>query len=780
MLFFSGAAKASAFVVLPDDTTKVATPTDKKDKKADKAKAKAEKEAAKAAAKTAKAEPKPVVVATPVAQPAAQPSAKSAAKARKQENDRKAKERKEQEEARRKELQKQIHTQADTAVVQERKAIKEKKATAKRNKVIADSTMKEEKKVARKLSRSGSTKGKKTKVDYSAKKAQKRSIDSLWASRDTVNKQMRDSLRLAADSVLMPHRKYVRWSKYYRDKDKFYQDARDTIDTRILHYIYTDSTRLDERNHNLYVEDVKFKSYNKARSTAINVYDAYVRESDTLLLKALSSDSAVLAARYPGKNRGNMLWRRYNKREHDLWRYLEQQRRSNMLTDDPEATKANIREFIKLDSTYTFWNDSLKARNFFQQFSFRFNAVSWALGVPHVGVEFDVTPKASNRVSLMLEGYYKPRSAWGTNNRRFTYNVGAVAGEIRYYWRTGGKQTIQRTVDNKNYGGTHGLKEFHNYKLGQTVVKDGKETIIGIPDYKIASRYNLTDSLGKIVGDKTDTINTHWWLWRLWQPARYKLTGRYVAHPRVKNLYYVGLRGGFEQYHWQLGPKGHQGKDVYAAVTFGVVRTLARFNNGSYLNLDMGGGIGVEYASYSKLGYNTETNCYVFQEHTGRHFTPYPVVKDLHVSLVYSFRSADQKTHNIFGVKRFEEKVMRADAHNNRVREHKRSIHALKESKKIMKRKNRKQAKAESKAAKVEKDAKKATKKANREADKNTKAEKKAQGAEKKTTAPKNKEPKPAKKVAEPKKKAEPKVKEPKAEKPKKADKAKDAKKEQK
>lgn len=180
MLFFSGAAKASAFVVLPDDTTKVATPTDKKDKKADKAKAKAEKEAAKAAAKTAKAEPKPTpVVATPVAQPAAQPSAKSAAKARKQENDRKAKERREQEDARRKELQKQIHTQADTAVVQERKAIKEKKATAKRNKVIADSTMKEEKKVARKLSRSGSTKGKKTKVDYSAKKAQKRSIDSL-------------------------------------------------------------------------------------------------------------------------------------------------------------------------------------------------------------------------------------------------------------------------------------------------------------------------------------------------------------------------------------------------------------------------------------------------------------------------------------------------------------------------------------------------------------------------------------------------------------------------
>lgn len=601
---------------------------------------------------------------------------------------------------------------------------------------------------------------------------------------------MRDSLRLAADSVLMPHRKYVRWSKYYRDKDKFYQDARDTIDTRILHYIYTDSTRLDERNHNLYVEDVKFKSYNKARSTAINVYDAYVRESDTLLLKALSSDSAVLAARYPGKNRGTMLWRRYNKREHDLWRYLEQHRRSNKLTSDPEAAKADIRDFIKKDSIYSFWNDSLKARNFFQQFSFRFNAVSWALGVPHMGVEFDVSPKPSNKVSLMLEGYYKPRSAWGTNNRRFTYNVAAVAGEIRYYWRTGGKQTIEGKVDNDLTFGRHGFTEFHNYKFGQKIVKDGDTIRVGQPTYKGESSYQITDTIGNKLG-KTDTINTRSWLWRLWQPARYKLTGRYVAHPRVKNLYYVGLRGGFEQYHWQLGPKGHQGKDVYAAVTFGVVRTLARFNNGSYLNLDMGGGIGVEYASYSKLGYNTETNCYVFQEHTGRHFTPYPVVKDLHVSLVYSFRSADQKTHNIFGVKRFDDKVKRADERNTEARYRKTNIHALKKSKKDLKRQGRKRAKAESKVNKVKKDAAKATKKANREADKKTKADKKAQGAEKKTTASQNKEPKPAKKVAEPKKptekkaaepkkKAEPKVKEPKAEKPKKADKAKDAKKEQK
>lgn len=55
---------------------------------------------------------------------------------------------------------------------------------------------------------------------------------------------------------------------------------------------------------------------------------------------------------------------------------------------------------------------------------------------------------------------------------------------------------------------------------------------------------------------------------------------------------------------------------------------------------------------YDEFRYEEETACYVWQQTRGRHFVPYPVLQDIHVSLIFRFRSIGKKVKG--GAERYE------------------------------------------------------------------------------------------------------------------------------
>lgn len=535
------------------------------------------------------------------------------------------------------------------------------------------------------------------------------SIRRDYASQDSIRFYLRhlqrDSLKVEADLALMPRRTYRQWWQYFA-KPTLYPELRTTLHDQ---YVTPYDSALDGRQEKgamLRIFNHKYALHNTARQRAITTFNIYNQTSDSLLAVAQRRDSLMLerTPRYRGKNRYDILLNRAEKREKRTWDFMNQLRRTNEMgssldfedkAGDKPGTlmkknlQAKLEDFLKKDSIYCMWEDSLRARNLWQRLSFHFNAVSWVLGVPQIGIEFDLSGSPKNSTSIMVEAHYKPRISWGTTNMRFTYNVRAVAGEVRHYWRTGGMQTIQGKMDNVDHQGQHGFPEVHNYHYVRDYPADKPS-----PSYERAGvqamhlKKDTADHKRKMIYEAMygDTITTASLVKRLWQPFRYnKLSGRYVQKPRVKRLYYMGLRAGLEQYHWQLGDDGRQGWDIYGAVTFGFVRQLARFRGGSFLDLDLGAGVGVEYGRYTKLAYDNEYGCYVNKGFKDGHITPWPVVKDLHVSLVYSFRSVHNKTHNIFHTKTFAEKMARVVAYNDEHKENKSDEYSWRHERKVRK-----------------------------------------------------------------------------------------------
>lgn len=541
---------------------------------------------------------------------------------------------------------------------------------------------------------------KKSKDDGVNRDSLKEDARLLKEAKKYLLKDQRDSLKLEAALALMPRSKYKSWSKHFGTFKML--PALHEINHQI--YLTPYDTLLSghkKKGKMLRLFNDQYAWQNNARSYAIHAFENYRHISDSLLRIAETTDSVYMEKqpRFQGMNRYKLQLQRSDAREKRLWKHIGQLMKTHALTDTVEFrenAESSFSQFLKRDSIYSEWYDSLKARNLWQQFSFRFNAVSWVLGVPHVGIEFDLSGSPRNSTSIMIEGYLKPRIKWGTSKMRFSYNINAIAGEIRHYWRTGGKQTIQGKIDNRDYQGEAGFPEVHDYHYHHSKKDSLKHhDEHGAPSYEAVGvmaphlkRDTVPGSHRKIVyeNEKGDTIKTASLFKRWWQPFHYnKLSGRYVHHPHFKRLYYIGLRAGYEKYQWLLGSAGRQGKDAYAAITFGYVRQLASFRGGSYLNLDLGAGVGVEYNSYSKFAYDSDYSCYKHIESHAAHITPYPVIKDLHVSLVYTFRSLHHKTNNIFHIKDFGERMDRVVEADEVHKEQKKDQYIWRHEKKVRK-----------------------------------------------------------------------------------------------
>lgn len=106
-------------------------------------------------------------------------------------------------------------------------------------------------------------------------------------------------------------------------------------------------------------------------------------------------------------------------------------------------------------------------------------------------------------------------------------------------------------------------------------------------------------------------------------------------HP--KTTYYRGIYVGYSQYSllFSESATGHQGRTINLGGTYGIVRNIHRYRNGSSLDLDLGLNVGFSLVKNREYRWNPDY-CYTpTTPEKGWKPLLFPVPHDLHVSLVY-------------------------------------------------------------------------------------------------------------------------------------------------
>lgn len=115
-------------------------------------------------------------------------------------------------------------------------------------------------------------------------------------------------------------------------------------------------------------------------------------------------------------------------------------------------------------------------------------------------------------------------------------------------------------------------------------------------------------------------------------------------HPRQNRAYYWGIYANAASYNFKIGKEGKQGTAYGAGVSVGYTAPLYGYRN-NYIDLELGGSIGLLYTSYDVYTHDAESNCYphVSGKSKGGHLVPFPVPTDLRIAFVYRFISAGDK-----------------------------------------------------------------------------------------------------------------------------------------
>ncbi len=115
-------------------------------------------------------------------------------------------------------------------------------------------------------------------------------------------------------------------------------------------------------------------------------------------------------------------------------------------------------------------------------------------------------------------------------------------------------------------------------------------------------------------------------------------------HPRQNRAYYWGIYANASSYNFKIGKEGKQGTSYGVGLSVGYTAPLYGYRNG-YIDLELGGSIGLLYTSYDVYTHDAESNCYpqIAGKSKGGHLVPFPVPTDLRVAFVYRFMSAGDK-----------------------------------------------------------------------------------------------------------------------------------------
>lgn len=266
---------------------------------------------------------------------------------------------------------------------------------------------------------------------------------------------------------------------------------------------------------------------------------------------------------------------------------------------------------------------------FVKRFSFHTNLVGWALLLPNISVEMDLSQKPRTHYSVLLHGMLngKAKTTFGTS---FVFNVRSVSVEGRKYWRTG----------KRGARGYHSDYVRLHTRNPWVEIEDSTNKRVRTPHYTgkdsvIAERYNGNPYQG--------------WLYNTYHRIRRNVfSGRTVERPRDWRAYYLGIFAGIDDWSIAFNGDGRQGEGIFAGISAGWSIPLfpQKFPKEGSLDLELGVGVGVKAVKYRAYTHEPETGHYILDVANSKeswHICPYPVVQDIHVSLVWRMRGIKHK-----------------------------------------------------------------------------------------------------------------------------------------
>lgn len=244
---------------------------------------------------------------------------------------------------------------------------------------------------------------------------------------------------------------------------------------------------------------------------------------------------------------------------------------------------------------------------FYKRFSIHSNLLDWATLVPNIGIELDLKGTTRTNWSLLLTGKFNGSHEHGT----LRYDVGQVRMEGRHYWRTG-KQ---------------GMRRYHDEYV--RLYTDPDDTL----------RYN-GDSLSSRIYNLYHRVR------------RNGFSGRTIDNARNWRAWYVGAWAGYDSWNIAARYKGNDGRGIAVGGLFGYTIPLLpqRYPKEGSLDLDLGALVGLKMAKYDAYTLEEDVTANklarvddVANSNTKWGIVPFPIVQDIHLSLVWRFRGIKSK-----------------------------------------------------------------------------------------------------------------------------------------
>lgn len=361
----------------------------------------------------------------------------------------------------------------------------------------------------------------------------------------------------------------------------------------------------------------------------------------------------------------------------------------------PEEARAVFYRYVQQkDTAMMEFVNKHRRDKFVKRFSFHTNAVDWVTLVPNLGVEFDLNGTPRNNYSLSIFGKFNGRSKHG----KLVYNVNAVRVEGRKYWRTGKHGKAKKYYDDFERLCTDTASIYfnadtlvgHSYYVDTLGMVAKAKGVTGIESIRATS--DMTQAQKDSLDFTEDSLGIRKskfrkWYYNTYHKVRRNITsGRTLENARNWRAYYLGVWAGIDNWSISLTGKGKQGQGVGAGLVAGYTLPLLpqRFPREGSLDLDLGLAVGWKAVKYDAYIYENQTQHYVYDpasSHPSWKIVPYPIVQDIHVSLVWRFRGIKNKVDNSLiddynkkWVEKYNDRATAAWNKNNAVRQKREEI----------------------------------------------------------------------------------------------------------
>lgn len=326
----------------------------------------------------------------------------------------------------------------------------------------------------------------------------------------------------------------------------------------------------------------------------------------------------------------------------------------------PEEARAVFERYVqKKDTAQVAFVQKYKRDKFIKRISFHTNAVDWVTLVPNIGIEVDLKQSPRTNYSIAMFGKYNGNSTHG----KLVYNVNAFRVEGRKYWRTGKygsgdkyyQDMVKLVTDTASIyfnADTLAGVRYYNDDIGE------EAKALGVTNkdvgYSIRANSEWTAEQKDSLDFAEDSLGTkkgrfRAWLYNTYNKVRRNVTsGRTLDNPRNWRAYYLGLWAGIDNWSISLTGNGKQGKGIGAGVVAGYTLPLwpQKFPREGSLDLDLGLAVGWKAVKYAAYRYEEHTQHYVHDAGASQpswKIVPYPIIQDIHVSLVWRFRGIKHK-----------------------------------------------------------------------------------------------------------------------------------------